>query len=76
MKLNGLQRYLGAKEQMPGGIKKLGMFHDVVENTCRKIVRNSPLHDVYENTGTYKSLSTMLMKTKEKAFGRGSGTEL
>jgi hypothetical protein len=49
------------------------MFHDVIENTCRKNVRTLPLHDVYENTGTYKLISTMLMKTKEKASAGGRG---
>jgi hypothetical protein len=52
------------------------MFHDVVENTYRKNVAFRPFHDVHENTGTYESLSTMLMKIKEKSFTRGSETEL
>jgi hypothetical protein len=52
------------------------MLHDVVENTYRKNVAFRPLHDVNENTGTYGELSTMLMKTREKSFMRGSETEL
>ena len=52
------------------------MLHDVVENTYRKNVAFRPLHDVNENTGTYGELSTMLMKTREKSFTRGSETEL
>ena len=51
------------------------MFHHVVENTCRKNVTFGPFHHVYENTGTYMDSSTMFMKTKEKAFGRGNDKE-
>jgi hypothetical protein len=46
------------------------MFHDVIENTYRKNVTFGALHDLDENTGTYMDLSTMLMKTKEKASAR------
>jgi hypothetical protein len=31
------------------GGKSEGKFHYVIENTCRKNVRNAPLHYIYEN---------------------------
>jgi hypothetical protein len=50
-------------EKMRGG-KNEGIFHYVVENTCRKNVRNRPFHYVDEKKGSYTRISIILMKRK------------
>jgi hypothetical protein len=49
-----------------GGGGNEGIFHYVIENTCRKNVAFWPFHDVIENNCTYTSLSIICMKIKEK----------
>jgi hypothetical protein len=53
---------LVARWQKNAGGKNEGIFHYVVENKCRKNVRNRPLHYVDEKKGSYSHLSIMLMK--------------
>src|ERR1017187_1219681 len=53
---------MAARKKIPPemGIRSL----NVIENKPRKNDRNGPCHDVVEKTGTYGSLSTMLMINK------------
>ena len=42
----------GGKRLKNAGGKNEGKLHYVIENTCRKNVRNGPSHYVYENKDT------------------------
>jgi hypothetical protein len=56
--------FIAAMSRKIAGAKNEGNLHYVVENTCRKNVRNRALHYVDEKKSTYSRISIMLMKIK------------
>jgi hypothetical protein len=66
-------RNLGAgRWQEKKGTKNAEYSRYLIENKWCKNVSFSPLHDVHENTSTYKILSTILMKQNDLAEYDGS----
>jgi hypothetical protein len=54
-----------AGQRKNAGGKNEGIFHYVIENKCRKNVRNRPFHYVDENKYSYGRLSIMFIKIKD-----------
>jgi hypothetical protein len=64
LKSSYLDELLAQGQQEKRGIRKIGSFHDVIENKWCQNVSSEAFHDIHENTGTYTLLSTISVKTK------------